>query len=97
MRRAGLSWERERCKSSTQPFGRELQEGHRRHAWLANASGFFGTPARFKYAGLAQMTERTWPTRRARSAESGSDPILTPRSMPSSASETTRSSSVSRK
>ena len=67
------------------------------HAWLASASGSFGTPARFKYAGLAQMIERTWPTRRTRSAESGSAPIRTPRSMPSSASETTRSSRVSRR
>src|SRR5215469_14159706 len=48
------------------------------------------------YCGAPQTTRRTCPTRTARSEESGSCPILTPRSSPSSTSETTRSSSNSR-
>ena len=54
--------------------------------------GVRGAPWRLRYAGEAQSTMRTAPTRRARMLESASSPMRTPTSMPSSSRFTDRSS-----
>ncbi len=59
--------------------------------WPRNAAGVSGTDVRARYAGAATVTRRTAPTRVADSDESGSSPIRTATSIPSSIRSTTRS------